>query len=399
LTFTVTQAGSIVTNGLGFYPVTPCRVMDTRGAAGTFGGPSITGGGTRNVPIPQSACNIPSNAQAYSLNITVVPPGSLTYLTIWPTGESQPQVSTLNALSGGIVANAAIVPAGASGAVSVYVSNTSDVIVDINGYFVPPDANALAFYPVTPCRIADTRTVSGFPGAFGPPQMGANTSRSFPVPSSSCNIPSTARAYAFNMTVVPPGALEYLTTWPTGLTQPVVSTLNSPSGQVVANAAIVPAGTGGAVSVYVSNASDVIIDINGYFAPPGSPGALFFYPATPCRIADTRAGQGFSGAFGTPQLAANATRSFPIESSSCGIPATAQAYSLNMTVVPSGPLEYLTTWPEGVAQPVVSTLNALGGQIVANAAIVPAGTPNGSISVFASNATNLIIDVNGYFAQ
>jgi hypothetical protein len=36
---------------------------------------------------------------------------------------------------------------------------------------------------------------------------------------------------------------------------------------VVANAAIVPAGTGAAISVYVSNASHVILDINGYFAP------------------------------------------------------------------------------------------------------------------------------------
>ncbi|HLJ50505.1 MAG TPA: hypothetical protein VKU01_31045 [Bryobacteraceae bacterium] len=45
-------------------------------------------------------------------------------------------------------------------------------------------------------------------------------------------------------------------------------------GQIVANAAIVPTGAGGAISTYVSDASDVIIDINGYFAPPGSPGGL-----------------------------------------------------------------------------------------------------------------------------
>ena len=91
------------------------------------------------------------------------------------------------------------------------------------------------------------------------------------------------------MTVVPPGPLIYLTTWPTGVTQPVVSTLNSPNGQIVANAAIVPAGTGGAVSVFVSNASDAIIDINGYFAPPSAVSGtqpLFFYPATPAGVGD-----------------------------------------------------------------------------------------------------------------
>jgi len=52
----------------------------------------------------------------------------------------------------------------------------------------------------------------------------------------------------------------------TGQPQPVVSTLNSPNGTVVANAAIVPDGVGRAVSVFATNATDVIPDINGYFA-------------------------------------------------------------------------------------------------------------------------------------
>jgi hypothetical protein len=72
---------------------------------------------------------------------------------------------------------------------------------------------------------------------------------------------------------VPPQQLIYLTTWPTGQGMPGVSTLNDFSsgtvvpGRVVANAAIVPAGTNGSVNVYVSDLTDVIIDINGYFAP------------------------------------------------------------------------------------------------------------------------------------
>jgi hypothetical protein len=64
-----------------------------------------------------------------------VPVGVLDYLSIWPTGEVQPGVSTLNALDGQIVANAALVPAGTSGGVNVYVTNLTQVIVDTNGYF------------------------------------------------------------------------------------------------------------------------------------------------------------------------------------------------------------------------------------------------------------------------
>ena len=395
LTFTITQAGPVTTNGQAFYPVTPCRVADTRNANGPFGGPIMAAGSTRTFAIPSSACNIPSTAVAYSLNVTVVPPAPLTYLTAWPTGAAQPYVSTLNSYNGAVVANAAILPAGTGGQISIFVSDATNVVIDINGYFGPPaGAGALAFYPVTPCRVADTRNANG---AFGGPSLGAGGTRSFDVPQSTCGIPATAQAYSLNMTVVPPGPLEYLTTWPTGQTQPYVSTLNALQGQVAANAAIVPAGTNGAISVYVSDASNVIVDINGYFAPPAA-GALFFYPVTPCRIADTR---NATGTFGGPSLGAGSTRTFPVPSSACSLPSTAQAYSLNFTVAPPGSLFYLSTWPAGQPLPVVSTLNDLQGQVVANAAIVPAGTGSsaGAISVYVSDATNLIIDVNGYFGQ
>jgi len=57
---------------------------------------------------------------------------------------------------------------------------------------------------------------------------------------------------------VPPAGLGYLTAWPTGQNQPLVSALNSLNGAVIANAAVVPAGTGGAISLYVSDATHVI---------------------------------------------------------------------------------------------------------------------------------------------
>jgi hypothetical protein len=38
----------------------------------------------------------------------------------------------------------------------------------------------------------------------------------------------------------------------------------------VANAAIVPAGTNGAISVFATDATDLVIDVNGYFAAPSS---------------------------------------------------------------------------------------------------------------------------------
>ena len=94
-------------------------------------------GATRVFPIPSSSCGVPGTAQAYSLNIGVVTPGPLTYLTVWPDGQSMPVVGTLSASGAGIVSDAAIVPAGNNGAIDVFVANTTDVIIDINGYFAP----------------------------------------------------------------------------------------------------------------------------------------------------------------------------------------------------------------------------------------------------------------------
>ncbi|MGA3214039.1 MAG: Ig-like domain-containing protein, partial [Terriglobales bacterium] len=260
---TLTQLVNPQPAAVQFVPVTPCRVVDTRGTTGPYGGPVLTAGETRSFVIPRGPCTgIPATATAFSLNVTVVPPAPLGYLTIWPTGEGQPTVSTLNSLDGRIKANAAIVPTGTGGAVSVYVNNATNVVLDINGYFEASTGSTLEFYPLTPCRVADTRKAAG---PLGGPSLVADTERDFPVLSSTCAIPGTALAYSLNFTAVPPsgGDLGYLTVWPTGETQPLVSTLNDLTGTIVANAALVPAGTGGEIAVYPSNDTDLVIDVNG----------------------------------------------------------------------------------------------------------------------------------------
>jgi hypothetical protein len=370
--------------GLQFVSMAPCRIVDTRYGTGPFAGPQLTPGSTRTFNIPQGACAIPSTAVAYSLNVTVVPPQPLNYLTIWPTGQPLPNVSTLNS-DGRVKANAAITPAGINGSINVYAANYTQLILDIDGYFVPAGTSnsGLQFFPLTPCRVADTRNAAG---SLGGPSLSGGATRSFPVQSSSCGIPSTAQAYSLNVTAVPRSQqLSWLTAWPSGQMQPVSSTLNSPTGTVTANAAIVSAGNNGNVSVFVTDPADVILDVNGYFAPPAT-GGLSLYTAIPCRILDTR--------FGAGEL--NGTLAVPVESSSCTPPAAAQAYVLNATIVPPGPILYLTLWPNGEAQPVASTLNAYDGAITSNMAIVP--TTNGSIDAYADYPTQLILDISGYFA-
>jgi hypothetical protein len=366
-----------------FVPMVACRIVDTRKTDGTFGGPAISGGSSRDFAIPASACGIPRNATAYSLNVAVVPAHILGYLTVWPAGQPQPLVATLNSVDGRIKSNAAIVAAGADGAIRMFATDTTDVILDVNGYFVPAGATgALAFYALTPCRIADTRNLAGL---FGGPDLTAQRTRAFPITESNCDVPRAAQTYSLNFTALPKDPLGYLTAWPDGEQQPVVASLNAVTGRVTANAVIVPSGANGEINVFASNATDLLIDTNGYFAPPG-PGGLSLYNLAPCRVLDTRQGGG-SPFTGTKEVTVSGT---------CGVPSTARAYVLNATVVPSSALNFLTLWPQGVPQPVVSTLNAVDAAITSNMAIVPAA--NGTIDAYASDPTHLILDIFGYFA-
>ncbi len=196
---------------------------------------------------------------AYSFNVTVVPHNGerLGYLTVWPQGNPQPTVSTLNNPTGTVVANAAIVPGGSNGNISVYPSADTDLLVDINGYFSAPAGTGLALYPFPPCRAFDSRSNNG------QPFLGQKT---VAMVSSPCAPPPVARSYVLNATVVPPGALGYLTLWPDGQSQPTVSTLNAADGFITSNMAIVPT-TNGSIDAYASSLTQLLIDISGYFAP------------------------------------------------------------------------------------------------------------------------------------
>jgi len=113
-----------------------------------------------------------------------------------------------------------------------------------------------------------------------------------------------------------------------------------------------PAGSGGAISVYAEDATQAVLDTNGYFGIPGGNGALNFYPVTPCRVADTRGDAG--SPWGAEDWGTGKSRSFPIPSSGCGIPATAAAYSAQCDRwCRIGMLQYLTVWPAGAGQPLV----------------------------------------------
>jgi hypothetical protein len=137
--------------------------------------------------------------------------------------------------------------------------------------------------------------------------------------------------------------------------------------------------------------------------------ALSFYTLTPCRVSDSRQA-GFL-TYGGPKLAGGEQRTITIPDvpgytpswrSACGVPATAKAVALNVTV--DGPTMggYLTLFPGGDGQPPTSTINFSAGRTRANNAVLPLsfdGRGNLTISVGMAPAgqVDVILDVSGYF--
>ena len=170
-----------------FIAITPCRVMDTRtqggsGKTGVFGPPSLLGGQARVVPVPSSNCGVPV-AAAYSLNFVSASPlgQAVAWVAAWPDDTAWPGTAILNAMQGGLVNNAAVVTAGADGGIQVLATNNTDLVIDMNGYFVqaasilgssgpagPPGPTGAAG-PIGPVGATGLTGAAGTPGGpIGP---------------------------------------------------------------------------------------------------------------------------------------------------------------------------------------------------------------------------------------
>lgn len=128
-----------------------------------------------------------------------------------------------------------------------------------------------------------------------------------------------------------------------------------------------------------------------------------YNPIEPCRVADTR-----SAVDGG--LAAGETRNFVVDAADlafqggdpegCDIPAEASSLSLNVTVVnPTGPANsggFLTVFPGGTAQPDTATVNYRVGTTVGNGTLIAVGD---GVDVYSFRATDVVVDVTGYFAD
>ncbi len=121
-----------------FYALTPCRLLDTRQAAGPLGGPAIGAGARRLLPL-NGTCGIPPGARAISANVTVVAAGAAGSFVLWAGDGDIPGTSNVSFSAGRTRANNAVLELARDGTRTVQVRNgaaaAAHLILDVNGYF------------------------------------------------------------------------------------------------------------------------------------------------------------------------------------------------------------------------------------------------------------------------
>ncbi|HQR34859.1 MAG TPA: M36 family metallopeptidase [Blastocatellia bacterium] len=393
--------------GFQFYPLAvPVRLLDTRvGALNSCTTPGAPiAGNTSLLQSVRGTCGIPAAAKAVTGNVTVVTPGANGFLTIYPSDATQPGVANTNFVAGDVLNNVFTVGLGSTdGAMKIFASTTAEVVVDITGYYAPPDTGGLYFHPLPkPIRLLETRVTQ--PGCFTPgtPLVGnTDTIQQGTTMCDGVTIPATAKALVGNATVVGPAANGFLTLYPAdAASRPLAASGNYRLGTNLNSPFTVGLSPSGQFKIYTVANTDLVIDVLGYYsahATDTNGTGLRFNPLTPARLLDTRTGA--TGACYLPGAAlTGGVESLQSGRTTCTIPNIAQALVGNATTVLPASNGFLTFWPSNVVtRPTAATANYQSGRNFNRHFIVGLGT-DGAFKMYASANLNLVVDVSGYFA-
>lgn len=328
------------------------------------------------------------DAAAVALNVTVTEPTGSGFVTVYPCGSAQPLASNVNFTRDAVVPNAVIAKVGDDGKVCVFVSNDTHLVVDVNGYF----PSTSSFHSMNPARVLETRpgltTIDGSQQGDGIRSPGTMTKVKV---TERVTVPAEATAVVLNVTVTEAEGPGFVTVYPCGTGIPTASNINYIAGSTVANLVVAKIGADGSICIFNSEGIHLVVDVNGYF-----PRTTSYTPFDPARLLDTRPElTTIDGRFvGAGIVPAGAITELAVTGRG-GVPAGAATVVLNVTVTESTAAGFVTAYPCGIGRPLASNLNYGIGTTIAIAAIVEVAR-EGTVCLFNSGATHLIVDVNGY---
>ncbi len=375
------QANGISSNPLGpLQPITPNRLLDTRlpgalTAGNSFSTQAVVPAG-QSITVKVTGGDVPETALAVALNVTAVDGQAPGFLTVWPDGGPQPGTSSVNFPPGGASPNTVVSRVGTGGLIRIFASAPVEVIVDIFGWFGPGGTARL--FTIVPDRVFDSRAGAG--------PVAKNQTIDVQI-TGTARVPAGSTAAILNVTATDATAPGFLTVFPSDRAQPGVSSVNFEVGVARPNSVIAPVGADGKIKIFASEQANVIVDVMGWF---GAAGQSEYVEVPSTRVFDTR-----QPAFGAAKLVAGGTAHVQIVGAV--VPPNARSVVLNVTATEPDAAGFLTVYPGNAAQPPTSNVNYLAGQTIPNAVIVGLG-PTGTVDIFSSSTSHVIVDVVGYFA-
>jgi trimeric autotransporter adhesin len=419
--------------------------VQTGGTWNVTPSPLVNGAHTVGVSVADAATNIGGATQALTVD-TVLPVitinGGSTATTADPTptisGTTDAAVGTIVTVAGAGVAMASLVQNGGSwnatpassladATYTVLVSladpagnvgvTTQSLTISFNASTttttttIPPTTTTVpvvavpvvnpvtapVFAAVTAMRLFDTRTGESLDAIRSVPKhkVGGADEIEVSVVGIDDVVPAIGvGAVSLNITVTNAENDGFITVYACG-TREQVSSVNYVSGQTVANAVLAPVSPSGTICIYSSAPTDLVADINGWF-----PLGAVFTPVGPKRVFDTRADQLQPTLRSVSKVAIRADSSLEVHLTDLPGLVPEQgvgSVSLNVTVTGATGAGFITVY-DCVARALVSSVNFVAGDTVANAVLAPVSA-SGDVCFYSSATTDLVVDINGWLSS
>jgi hypothetical protein len=255
---------------------------------------------------------------------------------------------------------------------------------------------APAVLPLVPARVLDTRegfeTVDGVSQGQGRVRGGRVLVLQV---AGRGGVPDGARAVNLNITADRPAGDGFVVAYPCDASRrPNTSNLNHVPGGTVAAAAFARLSSAGTVCLFSPVDVDLIVDVNGF-----TPGGGSVEPLVPTRLLETRGGfdtiDGVSE--GQGRVRAGSTTTLRVADRG-GVDPDADAVLVNATALNPSADVFLTIYPCDEDRPDASNVNANRGAVVNNLVLAKVSAA-GTICIFSSVETDVLVDVAGYVPE
>jgi hypothetical protein len=384
------DAGALEYSPSDVEPIPPVRLLDTRPNQPTIdgrfaGNGALAAGQTLELEVTGRG-RIPRRILGVVVNLTAVNARGGGYVTVYPCGEPVPRASNLNISTQRARGNGALVRLGANDRLCVYSSQTTDLVIDVNGLILR--GGSLELTPAV--RLTDTRpngsSVDG--QAVGQGQRPAGSVTIVPIADRG-GTPDDARSSVVNIAAVEPGADGFLTVYRCQDPRPNTATVVFQAGQTTANMTIADS-SGGSICIFNSSPTHIVVDSTAY-----ERSLTMYRTVAPSRVVDTRPG-GVTvdgGSAGVGLRAGGSTMTVQV-SGRAGVAAGTEAVTVNVTAVGATANGYLTVFACDDPRPNIAT-STYGASAASSTTAIVELSAQGTVCVFNSSTTHVVVDLFG----